>query len=329
MIKDTSRHRVARCIVLSIACLSAAGHATAQPSEKEQCFNFDALTPELRAKSEAYLLHALDTEPLFTLASGLKPMSGGFFNASVRPVAHSRRTSEEASAVVNKLGRKRGSSLREDERAALASAQEIVKDAAAWKEIEELREILPTWKCGGEVYADVVHYAVTHDGERQLQGVIFSVPSLRRLLAEKRQFFSRWALTPNASPLEVVLAVEYSRDVSRFAGYGYLFGYPDEAVQFFATASASQDATGVFVKRDFRAIPTFEKDSGQFTYAVEKGIADTAEDIDLRTIAAEVLKDYRARRVAYIGPGKPGVVALVRDWFCPQEDQCRPSQVPK
>ena len=40
--------------------------------------------------------------------------------------------------------------------------------------------------------------------------------------------------------------------------------------------------------------------------------------------AKAVLDDYRGRRERYIGEGKPGVVELLRDWFC--DGRCDPAR---
>lgn len=141
------------------------------------------------------------------------------------------------------------------------------------------------------------------------------MPAYRRLLQERGDFFQRWALTPAAHPLETLLAVEYDASSARFGGYGYLFGYPDYAVNFFVQAADSENFTGQFVERDFYALPTVAGETGRFVWAVPHGHRENAADQALKERAAKILADYRERRARFIGPGKPGVVALLRQWW--------------
>lgn len=306
--------------VLLFVSAPAFAHATV----KDQCFDLSSLSPELRSKSEMYLLKALDTEHLFTLVTGLKPMSGGFYDGTVS-IGTGIMTEQEADQTIMQYAGKKPAQLQEEQAQDLQMAKSVKAHRQALQEVEDVRRILSTWRCGDEIHADLAHYATTHGGKRHLQGVIFSLPALKNTIAQKQRFFSRWAITPHSNPLEVLMAVEYARDTSRFAGYGYLFGYPDPAVMFFASALASEDTTGNFVRREFRAIPTFERETGQFTYAVPQGSQETDEDRRLRARAEAILEAYKQRRARYIGPGKPGAAALLRDWFCTSDNHCSPA----
>lgn len=311
-------------LVLALLALSVSGPTSAQPTQKSACFDAGTLSPALQARSEALLLDALDSEHLYTLATGLKPMSAGFFGAQVAMSAPDM-AAEQAQRVLDDHADADLSRLDATARTDLETARAVQARIAALQEIEDVRTILATWRCGGQIHADLVHYANARGGERALHAVVFALPSVRRLMVHKAPFFSRWGFTASTSPVEIVNTIEYARDATRFAGYGYLFGYPDDAVHFFATAATSQDVTGTFVVRDFRAIPTFQRDTGQFTYAVARGADETAADGALKARAARILDAYKTRRAQYIGEGKPGAAALVRDWFCPSDDHCDPS----
>ena len=76
-----------------------------------------------------------------------------------------------------------------------------------------------------------------------------------------------------------------------------------------------QRETGEFIERDFRHIPTFGSKQGRFVYAVPKVSPLRPEDIALQQRAEPIFKEYRRLRAQYIGEGKPGPVALLRDWF--------------
>ena len=315
-------------VAFAALVLSAVLPAFAAETAKSRCFNFDGLSPALREKSEAYLLQALDRESLFTLVAGIKPMSAGFHTLQVPRSEHLPMSRADADAIITALAGRDPSTLDDQQAGQLRRARQSVARAQALAEAEDLRTILATWRCGEQIHADLAHYAGSAGSERQLFAVVFSRPALQTLLQDKQAFFSRWGLTAAANPMEVLMAVEYAGDVSRFAGYGHLFCFPVQAVDFFAMAAASEQASGRFVSRDFRAIPTFQRQDGQFTYAVAKGAAPTPADEALQQRAGQVLEAYRQRRQQYIGPGKPGAAALLRDWMCPSDHHCSPLHSP-
>lgn len=88
----------------------------------------------------------------------------------------------------------------------------------------------------------------------------------------------------------------------RWRGYGYLFGFPDEAVGFFVQAGIEGDATQKVVPRDF-------------VYAVPKGAPESATDRTLREAAAPIYRKYADRRPRFITPDQTGAVALWRAWL--------------
>ena len=48
----------------------------------------------------------------------------------------------------------------------------------------------------------------------------------------------------------------------------------------------------MFVKRDFRTVPTFDADGGWFVYAVPNGSPERSEDVALRAAAAPLFATY-------------------------------------
>ena len=83
-----------------------------------------------------------------------------------------------------------------------------------------------------------------------------------------RHLFGQWGFTANANSATVLSVVEYENKNDRYRAYGYLFGYPEHAVDFFVEASITEEETGEFVKRNFFTIPVEAGNSGDFTYAV-------------------------------------------------------------
>lgn len=247
---------------------------------RDACFPVDGLPQGLRAKNEALLLSALDSEAVYTMLADIKPVSAGF--ASWR----------------------------------------IDLAAPATADLDDTRRMLATWTCGDALAAGAHHFERVYDNKKPVQAWVARRPAVRALVARRATFFAPLGVTPHADIAEVLLAVEYAEPPTRFRGYGWLFGYPDYAVDFFVSAAASEEATGVFVKRDFRSVPVFARATQAFVWARPAGAADTAADLDIDARARPVLETYREWRARYIGPGKPGVVALLRDWLCDARGRC-------
>lgn len=313
-------------IAAALLCFFAAQGISAQNSNKNraECFPFEKLSAAQRIKAEELLLKALDSEALYTIAGGLKPMSSGFQQFRVT-VQLPRVDAAEAEKAVRELGAKKGEELTDAEKNLLSRAKTAVQRAETLKNIEETRLILAQWRCGdGEIFASLQHFARPFDGQRFADTVVFSRPRLRQMLTEKADVFSRWGITANAHPLDVLYAVEYDATSARNGGYGFLFGYPDYAVRFFVSAADEEEFSGKFVERDFYSIPTFAAATGNFVYAVPKNHVETEADRNLKVRAAQILESYKRRRSEYVGAGKKGVVEMLRDWFCTTNNRCLP-----
>lgn len=252
---------------------------------RAQCFPVESLRPDQRVEAEKLLLRSLDGEALYTLVGGIKPMSSGWLSVN----------SDLAKPDPQKL--------------------------------DNWRQIVSTLRCGDEITAQLTAFAQSYGGNRQLQGTLFNRSALKSMIVKRASFWNNFAISPASEPLEVLLATEYASASERFRGYGYLFGYPSRAVDFFVDASKTQDADPAkkLVPRDFLSIPTFVGDTHHFVYAVPKGAAPDADDLTLRRNCAPILAEYKRRRALYIGPGKKGVVQLLRDWFDNGQGRCSPS----
>lgn len=282
---------MAVCLIF-VSSISAGNSAT---TERAECFQFESLPTEKRLRAEALLIKALDSEALYTIVGGIKPMSSGFvkFNFHIREP-------------------------RQDEG--------YKQHAATLASISETREMLSFWRCGGEVFAEVQHFSRVFEGKRFAEGVVFNSAALRRMLIERSSFFSRWGITPESHPLTVLYAVENADATPRFAGYGYLFGYPEYAIRFFVEAANQEEFTGRFIERDFYSIATFADKTNRFVYAVPMGHKERKEDTELKRRAQKILAEYKSRRARFIGEGKPGAAELLRDWFCDEAGRCDPSR---
>ena len=284
--------------------------------QRNECFPFEKLAPEKRKKAEDLLLKALDSEALYTIVGGLKPMSSGF--ASFQFTIREPRgvTESEASELLQKYPTEESrKDLPDAEKRKVTTADNFLKRKNSIRQIDETREILSHFKCGDNLFADVQHFAETFEGKRFTETLIFHRESLRKMLKDKSDFFVRFGITENSHPLEVLYAVEYNKTGARFGGYGYLFGYPDYAVRFFVQASDEDEFSGKFVERDFYSIPTFASPTNRFVYAVPKGHVENEIDKELKEKALKIFDEYKVRREKYIGEGKKGVVEMMRDWL--------------
>ncbi len=211
----------------------------------------------------------------------------------------------------------------------------IKVDAPDLAEAEVTRQVLAAWTCGGEIAAGLHHFAAVYQGSRSLEAVVFHRPALKDMLTRHAAFFTPYGLSPSSDPIEVVMTVEYAATTPRLRGYGYLFGYPDYAVDFFAQASESQrleeekTGKGTLVPRDFVSLQT-ARGERRFVYAVPKGHEANDADRALKAAADALFADYAARRKRHItGESAAGVLNLVREWFNDGTGDVRPSHAVK
>lgn len=251
----------------ALALLPLVGGASERP------FPLETLPPELRPRAEEMLLRALDTEALFTIVSGMKPMSTGFYRA---------RFNVESPDL---------------------------------SRIDEARRILATFRNGDEIFAHVQPFWRIFDGSRYVEGVIYHAPSVRETVARHASFFAFYGISAHSHPVEVVLSFEVDRTARRNRGYGYLFGYPKHAVDFFVRAEEQRRLTNELAPRDFLQIPTHLYARGRFVYAVPRGHVPNEYDLAIQRRAEPILAYYRHIRPQYIGEGRPGVVQMLRNWF--------------
>jgi hypothetical protein len=197
-------------------------------------------------------------------------------------------------------------------------------DRPASDAMERWRRILATFRCGDELFANLQPFWRIYEDQRTLDGVIFRRSRVADTVRERASLFGPFGVSPGSHPIEVVMAIEVDATPRRSRAYGHLFGYPPAAVDFFVAAETEMRHTKQFVVRDFRHVPVYSGSQNRFVYAVPKGSEETDADRALRARCAPILAAYQARRDKYIGPGKPGVAALIRDWFDDGRGRCHP-----
>jgi hypothetical protein len=148
----------------------------------------------------------------------------------------------------------------------------------------------------GDLYADVQAFATPFEGARHLEAYVAHRPAVAMMIERTQPFWASYGIAPDTHPAEIVAVVDRMPSLDRFRSYGLLFGYPEDAIDFFVGAAARQQETGEFVERRFMQIPTFEAPTGRFVYAVAEDHVTTPADARLRQRAAEILERYRAVR---------------------------------
>ncbi len=249
---------------------------------RDACFPLEKLPAPLRAEAEKLLLSMLDSEALYTMVGGIKPMSSGFVSYKIN-------------VKIPKTG-----------------------------ELDDARRILATFRCGDRYYADVLPFHQVDKDTRYFEGMVFYRPAVQEMVTKYAPFFSPYGITPTTEPIAIAITIENDPTSARNRGLGYLYGYPSRAVDFFVTSTEAQAKTKKLVPRDFFQIPSYKRETGSFVYAVPKNSAITLEDTALKEKAGRILAAYKERRAKYIGDGKPGVAALVRDWLDDGSGFCAP-----
>lgn len=307
------RRRRASRTLLAITALAAAACRTVAPAPRaaavtDACFPVERLPPAQAALARSALLAAADGEGLYTLSGitahgALKPVSSDFVQLRVRVAP--------------------------------------TVDSAALDSIATWQAVLPALRCGDVGVVPSV-FGATYPGRdtttrwRAVSLVAYDRPALDAAIRRHRDFFGTLGIVAGADPALVVAAVEHAERAARWRGYGYLFGYPDDAVDFFVAsgeradsvdrenARAGRAARPYVEPRDFRRIDTWRRfpecagcpaTAPSFVYAVPKGAAESDAERDLRTHAAPIYAEY-ARRRAALDPAAPhdGIVPLLRAW---------------
>lgn len=246
-------------IVLFTILLAA---ACATPASRVIRQQYRQLSATERREADSLLAYALDHEALYTLADTLKPMSSVQLK---RLPLLSMVPAQQDSA-----------------RQALYRWQQLANKLSN----DHWAFVVNPFERADSIYK----YAELYVVRRQV---------LAQLLRSRQDFYAALGLSSAADPATVLATTEYEHKYTRWRSYGYLFGYPGHAVDFFVHAGRQQDSTGQFVERSFFAIPVFAGTKGYFTYAVPKGYQPQPIDSALYKAAAQRLRQYQQLRQRY------------------------------
>ncbi|HRR09408.1 MAG TPA: hypothetical protein PLO56_12020 [Rhodothermales bacterium] len=235
----------------------------------ETCNDFSEW-PLLEQKvAQRILLHGLDHEALYTLATDLKPMS----------------TIHDFSYHTDSL-------------------QAAIPQLTLWANIGA------KLSCNGKKVV-LMPFKNEFDGRKYLELLALDIKRVQKEIRRHPLFWAKLGIT-ETTPVELVpLLVESAAKYDRWRGFGYLFGYPDYAVDFFVQAGQEQDSTKQFVKRDFFQIPVFAADKGHFTYAMPKGHTPDATDSTRYIAAKNILGRYRLQRMKHLRPANDNASQLL------------------
>jgi hypothetical protein len=200
-------------------------------------------------------------------------------------------------------------------------------------EIERIRRALAPLR-NRTYYADVQTFATAHDGQRHVEAYVVHRAALAAMLEREAAFWSPLGITPCTHPAEIVAVVDRLPRDDRGRAYGFLFGYPNYAIDFFveATERARRDGGEVGPGKDraFYHIPTASAVEGQFTWAVPIGHVERDEDRAIRDRAAAILAAYRVAAPRLAAASDPMTVLselngrLERPQYRPTVDATQP-----
>jgi hypothetical protein len=300
------------------------------------CFPFESLPDPLRERAEQLLLRGLDSEALYTIAADIKPMSSGFELTAAR--FYNKRGVYILGLII------------------FITVPAILKWRYDWRSYwkllitavgcslmifglfrvallpqrnaDELEQIMRTWKCGGEIVGRLHRFKSPFDGTPQMMAYAFNIPLMAKTITEHADLFAPLNVSPSSAAIDIISALQRKDRSTMHRGFGLLYGYPEDAINFFVDAEKQRQATGEFIKRDFVSLPTFDMFQGEyrFVYAVLKGAGRTKADYALAARVQPVFDEYLKRRARHIHDDSgAGVLSLVREWFDDGTGNVRPS----
>lgn len=224
--------------------------------------------------ADSIIAHALDNEALYTLIDTLKPMSSVQFYKM--PLL----------------------STNKEQRDSAQQAIEVMQNVVNKLSVGDFQFVLNPFERIDDI-------------NRNMEIYVFRKSRLKHLIKTHSDFYNKWGITAAANAASILAITEYENKYDRWRSYGYLFGYPDYAVDFFIEAGKSQDSTKVFVQRDFFYIPVYAGEEGHFTYAIPKGYQTTQTDSLIYNSAMFTLEKYKTLRTKYYTKNKSSSIKLL------------------
>lgn len=280
-------------LIILLALLSCNATNKLGYSNKTRLWNLKNLSSKELKMANDLLGYGLEHEALYSLLDTLKPISSLGFPLSY-PLAKAGEMKDGDRDIVD---------LGSD------SVQMALNELKSWNRI---LKALST----DDLEFSLIPFKKTWQGKRNLQIVVCQKDLLAKLINQKSEFFGQWGFTSNSNVSTVLTALEFEDRNDRYRAYGYLFGYPEHAVDFFVNASISEEETGEFVQRDFFRMPVAIGKRGYFTYAIPKGYIPDQKDSSIYHLAAASLKRYELLKSKYINSEKQvDALRLISDYW--------------
>jgi hypothetical protein len=235
---------------------------------------YKKLSAEEKSIADTLIMKALDNEGLYTVIGQLKSMS------TVR-----------------------------DLRLSIAQKDSSIKGAASVTDINS-SDLLKLKKYQrvvnaldfGDLKFIMSPFKISQNGQRYIQINLYRRSLIDSLISVNQSFYGQFGFVSGTQAEILINTTEYESKYDRFRSYGYLFGYPEHAVNFFVDASISNDQTGVFVKRNFFQIPVHSNIKGHFVYALPLDSKPGPIDSAIYKRAEHSLNIYRSLRKEYMKP---------------------------
>ncbi|UYQ95621.1 hypothetical protein MKQ68_10960 [Chitinophaga horti] len=247
----------------------------------------NVLAKEDQPLADSMLAWALDHEAIYTLLDTIKPIS------SVKYFQY---------PVAKRPGVKDGDRVATHPDSLPATAAQYARICRQLSTGDHLFVMMP--------------FKATSGQDRTMEVCVVRRSKFAAAIASHPEFFSQWGFTPATDPATILAVIEYETPHDRNRAYGYFFGYPDYAVDFFVDANRKVEADTSIrrVPRDFFAIPVFAAKTGYFTWAMPKGHQPSAADSAMYKAAMVTLDKYKQERAAYRGPQGMKATALWEKW---------------
>ena len=271
-------------LIFCITCTSVKNKASVD-------LNDTTMTDQEKLLVDSIIQFGLDNEALFTLMGDIKPLSS--LTSYSYPIANTDTTKAIS-----------GDFLTREKDGKYLDKMYRIQQAVNKIDLPDLEFV-------------VVPYIKPSRGKRIVQVSVIRKSSLDKKLKEKENFYGQLGLVPGIDPGVALAIIETSSDFERWRGYGYLFGYPDHAVDFFNVSSDVSKKTGNQLERNFFRIPTYNPKHSNFTYEYAKDHVPTADvDSVLYYRSAEVLETYKRLRDKYTNAnGSVRAYELLKDYY--------------
>jgi hypothetical protein len=265
-----------QAVVFSGLLLSSISSCTTRQVENNDRVEFKAAQDDDGTYKliDSILQKGLDREALYTLLSDIKPISS--LSMYTFPIANT-----DSAAYIS------------------GNAFDITSNQKYLNKIEKIQNAMNKLNIP-DLHFFVIPYKGASKNERNMQIYVARKSAVNRVLKEHKTFFGQFGWVEGVDPKILVTANEFGFKYDRLRGFGYLFGYPSHAVDFYTEAEFTNEKKKEFVKRKFFQIPTYERNSGYFVYAYPENYTPK-QDVDsaLYNRSVKVLDHYKSIRKNY------------------------------